>query len=62
MDMIKTKIYMDNSASTKMDKAVLEEMKPFFFDNYAVATSDFGYSMGTDAKDALIVFRSVIAD
>ena len=62
MQLTENTIYMDNGASTRMDERVLERMKPFLFDTYAVATSDFGYSMGTDAKDALAGFRQVIAD
>lgn len=62
MDLADKIIYMDNGASTKMDERVHDAMKPFFFDTYAVATSDFGYSMGTDAKDALMKFRETIAE
>ena len=36
-------------------------MKPYFFDTYAVATSEFGYSMGIDAKEALEKSRGSIA-
>ena len=61
MNKITNSIYMDNSASTRMDEMVLEAMKPYFFDKYAVATSDFGYSMGIDAKQALAESRSAIA-
>lgn len=46
-------IYMDNAASTRLDVRVLEAMTPFFFDTYAVATSEFGYSMGIEAKEKL---------
>ena len=46
-------IYMDNAASTRLDERVLEAMMPFFFDTYAVATSEFGYSMGIEAKEKL---------
>ncbi len=46
-------IYLDNSASTRLDERVLEAMKPFFFENYAVATSEFAYSLGVEAKEAL---------
>ncbi len=46
-------IYMDNAASTRLDKRVLDAMVPFFFDTYAVATSEFGYSMGIEAKEML---------
>ena len=53
--------YLDNAASTRLDEQVLEAMKPYFFDTYAVATSEFGYSMGIDAKDALERSRESIA-
>ena len=36
-----------------MDERVLEAMTPYFFDTYAVATSEFGYSMGTESKEGL---------
>ena len=54
-------IYLDNSASTKLDKIVFNEMKSCFFDNYAVATSDFGYSKGIEAKETLENARMVLA-
>jgi cysteine desulfurase len=54
-------IYLDNSAATRLDERVLEAMKPYFFETYAVATSQFGYSLGIDARDALDVARERIA-
>jgi cysteine desulfurase len=54
-------IYLDNAAATRMDERVLEAMTPFFLDNYAVATSQFGYSSGIEAKDALDEARAGIA-
>jgi len=54
-------IYLDNAAATRLDERVLEAMRPFLFDTYAVATSQFGYSPGIEAKDALDVARSKIA-
>jgi cysteine desulfurase len=53
--------YLDNAATTRMDERVLEAMTPFFLETYAVATSQFGYSPGVDAKDALDGARSQIA-
>jgi cysteine desulfurase len=53
--------YMDNSAATRMDERVLEAMRPYFFDIFAVATSDFGYSPGIEAKSALTSAREVLA-
>lgn len=55
-------IYLDNSASTRLDERVLEAMEPYYFDTYAVATSEFAYSMGIDAKEALDDARSTIAE
>ncbi|MHB1357281.1 MAG: cysteine desulfurase family protein [Anaerolineae bacterium] len=59
--MSNTIIYLDNSAATRLDERVFEAMKPYFFDTYAVATSQFGYSLGVDAKDALDGARASIA-
>jgi cysteine desulfurase len=54
-------IYMDNAASTRLDERVLEAMRPYFFDSYAVATSEFGHSMGIEAKETLADARSKLA-
>ncbi len=54
-------VYLDNAAATRMDERVLEAMKPFFFDTYAVATSEFGYTPGIMAKQALEEARSTLA-
>lgn len=54
-------IYLDNSAATRLDEAVLEVMKPYFFETYAVATSEFAYSAGIDAREALENARGNIA-
>jgi cysteine desulfurase len=54
-------IYFDNAAATRLDERVLEAMKPYLFDLYAVATSQFGYSLGVDARDALDGARGQIA-
>ena len=37
-------VYLDNSATTRMDSSVLEEMIPFLSDNYGNASSV--YSIG----------------
>jgi cysteine desulfurase len=55
------RIYFDNSAANRMDERVLEAMKPYFFENYAVATSEFAYSEGIDAREALDTVRSKLA-
>jgi cysteine desulfurase len=54
-------VYLDNSATTRMDERVLEAMRPYLFETYAVATSQFGYSPGIEAKDALDAAREAIA-
>lgn len=54
-------IYLDNSASTRLDEKVMDAMKPYYFDTYAVATSEFGYSMGIEAKEGLEKARETIA-
>jgi cysteine desulfurase len=54
-------IYLDNSAGTRLDEAVLEAMRPYLFDVYAVATSEFGYSMGIEAREALDGARASLA-
>jgi cysteine desulfurase len=54
-------IYLDNAATTRLDERVLEVMRPYFFDTYAVATSQFGYSPGIEAKDALEEARAGLA-
>ncbi len=53
--------YMDNSAATRLDEQVLEAMTPYFFQTYAVATSEFGYSAGIEAREALDKARATIA-
>jgi cysteine desulfurase len=54
-------VYLDNAAATRLDERVLEAMTPYLFDLYAVATSQFGYSVGIDARDALEGARARIA-
>jgi cysteine desulfurase len=53
---------MDNAAATRMDERVLEAMTPYFFDTYAVATSEFGYSQGLEAREALDEARCDLAN
>ena len=54
-------VYMDNAAATRLDERVFEAMKPCFFDNYAVATSEFGYSQGLEAREILAEARAGMA-
>lgn len=51
------RVYLDNSAVTRLDERVLEAMTPYFFDNYAVATSEFAYTQGIEAREALEEIR-----
>lgn len=55
-------VYLDNAAATRLDERVLEAMKKYFFDVYAVATSEFGYSLGIEARESLDEARGYIAD
>jgi cysteine desulfurase len=59
--MLENLVYLDNAAATRLDERVLEAMKPYLFDLYAIATSQFGYSLGVDARDALGNARAQIA-
>ncbi|NIQ05648.1 MAG: cysteine desulfurase [Candidatus Korarchaeota archaeon] len=54
-------VYLDNAASTRVDERVWEAMNPYFFDKYAVATSEFAYGMGIEAKEVLDEARGTIA-
>jgi len=52
--------YLDNASITRLDERVFEEMKPYFFDNYAIPTSESGYSMGVEAREVLEKSRETI--
>jgi len=54
-------VYLDNSASTRLDERVLQVMREFYLEKYAVATSEFGYSMGVETREALDKARKTIA-
>lgn len=58
--MLEKFVYLDNAASTRLDERVLEAMLPYYYEKYAVATSQFGYSLGIDAKDALDAARATL--
>ena len=58
---MKKNVYLDNAAATRLDERVLESMEKYFFEVYAVATSEFGYSLGIEAKEALEEARAYIA-
>jgi cysteine desulfurase len=61
MSIVNDSVYLDNAAATRLDERVLEEMRAYFFDTFAVATSQFGHSPGIDARDALDKARGDIA-
>ncbi|MEI8215984.1 MAG: cysteine desulfurase family protein [Eubacteriales bacterium] len=54
-------IYLDNAAATRLDEGVFDAMKPCYFENYAVATSEFGYSQGLEAREILGEARAALA-
>ncbi|MBU0466115.1 MAG: cysteine desulfurase [Nanoarchaeota archaeon] len=57
---MKSKVYLDNAATTQVDEGVLEVMKPFFSESYGNASSL--HSLGGAAKKSLEKARKVIAD
>jgi cysteine desulfurase len=52
-------IYLDNAATTKMEEAVFEEMKPYFLEHYGNPSSV--YSIATESKKAVNLARERIA-
>lgn len=54
--------YFDNAAATRLDEKVLEVMQPLYFESYSVATSEFGYSLGIEAREAMEDARGKLAD
>ncbi|MEM0465696.1 MAG: cysteine desulfurase family protein [Candidatus Pacearchaeota archaeon] len=56
----KKQIYMDNAATTQVDKEVLKSMLPFFSKNFGNASSQ--HSFGLCAKRALEDSREIIAN
>ena len=55
------RVYLDNTAATRLDERVLEAMTPYFFDTYAVATSEFAYTQGIEARETLDETRRKLA-
>lgn len=53
-------IYLDNNATTQIDKRVLESMMPFLTDNFANANSTHKFGIG--ANDAVKLAREQVAD
>lgn len=59
--MFRDLVYLDNSAATRLDERVLEAMRPYFLETYAVATSQFGYSAGIKSREVLETARETLA-
>lgn len=56
---MKQKIYLDNAATTSVDKRVVEEMMPYF--RYCYGNASSLHSFGTDAKEILERSRKKLA-
>lgn len=54
-------VYFDNAAATRVDSRVIDAMLPYMTEHYAVATSQFGYSLGLVSKEALDGARASLA-
>ncbi|WP_320047391.1 cysteine desulfurase NifS [uncultured Ilyobacter sp.] len=54
------RVYLDNNATTKMDKEALEAMLPYFSEIYGNASSM--HSFGNESKKAMVEARKTIAD
>jgi len=54
------KIYLDNAATTPLDKTVFEAMTPYLLEHFGNPSSQ--HQHGREAKDAMEACRSTIAD
>lgn len=53
-------VYLDNNATTRVDKEVLQEMMPYFNDNYYNPSSN--YEPAQDIADSILKARKNVAD
>ena len=53
-------IYLDNNATTQVDKEVLDEMLPYFSEKYGNPSSK--HQIGRDSKKAIGIARYRIAE
>jgi len=58
---VETPIYLDHHATTSVDEAVVEEMKPYFTENYGNPASE-DHIYGANAKKAVNESREKIAE
>ena len=56
---MKTRIYLDNAATTKTSQEVVDAMIPYFTENYGNASSI--YEIGQRSKEAITTAREEIA-
>jgi cysteine desulfurase len=52
-------IYMDNAATTRVKQEVLDEMLPYFTENYGNPSSI--YTLGSKSKNAIEIARERVA-
>jgi cysteine desulfurase len=57
---MRSQIYLDNGASTKVDPEVLKAMMPYFSEKYGNASST--HALGQESKNALESARKIIAE
>ena len=56
---MKTKIYLDNAATTKTSQEVVDAMLPYFTENYGNPSSI--YEIGQRSREAITTAREQIA-
>ncbi len=58
---IQKHVYLDNSATTRVDEKVIKLINHFFNTDYAVASSQFSHTPGIKAKDGVSKARYIIS-